>query len=73
MDNANNIMQELKAEGYDYRQIAHAMCDGAYLLKRGINQELAKEIHSQALAKLKSIAEFNQRMLDACDDSEFWD
>ena len=43
---AQEIIYDLLVEGFDNSQIKDAMCDGEYLKKEGINQEISEEIHS---------------------------
>lgn len=41
---ANRIIEDLEAEGFDGQQIIDAMCDGEALGKSGISQEVAEEV-----------------------------
>ena len=46
---ATEIVSRLRAEGYDDKQIADAMCDGQYLDQAQISQETAEEVYNSII------------------------
>jgi len=55
-DKARDIIEDLRAQGYDDKQIMDAMCDGEYLAKRpDITQDLAEEVYDIMVALLRTI------------------
>jgi uncharacterized protein (UPF0335 family) len=45
-DKARDIIEDLRAQGYDDKQISDAMADGEYLGKAGIDQDAAEEVYN---------------------------
>jgi len=45
-EEADETIKSLVSDGYDHGQIIDAMCDGEFLSKAGIVQEVAEEICS---------------------------
>ena len=46
MSDAQAIIDDLKAQGFDSEQILAAMQDGEYLKSEGISQETAERVHA---------------------------
>ena len=54
-DKARDIIEDLRAQGYDDKQISDAMADGEYLAKRpDITQDLAEEVYDICVERLHS-------------------
>lgn len=45
------VIVELEGKGFDRKQIADAMCDGEYLGKSGLTQDVVEEVYRICVAK----------------------
>jgi len=45
MSGADDFIALLLEEGFNYKQIADAMCDGEYLAKTNLTQDTVEEIY----------------------------
>lgn len=52
-EKARDIIEDLRARGYDDKEIMYAICDGEYLAKRpDITQEVAEEVYDICIQRI---------------------